>query len=51
MPKAKVSVSLDVDLIAWIDRQVEEGRFESRSEGVEYCMKRVREILEGWREG
>lgn len=44
MPKAKISVSMDVDIILWVDKQVEKGVFESRSQGVEHCIKqRMRE--------
>ena len=39
MPKAKISVSLDVDLILWVDDQVEKGVFKSRSEAIQRCMK------------
>ena len=39
MPKAKISVSMDVDLILWVDRQVEKGVFKSRSEAIQHCVR------------
>ncbi len=39
MPKAKISVSLDVELIMWVDRQVEKGVFRNRSQGIEYILR------------
>lgn len=41
MAKAKISVSMDVDLILWMDDQVEKGVFKSRSQGVEHCIKEM----------
>lgn len=39
MPKAKISVSLDVELIVWVDRQVEKRVFKNRSEGIEHILR------------
>jgi len=39
MPKAKISVSMDVNLILWVDKQVKKRVFKSRSQGIEYCIK------------
>ena len=39
MPKAKISVSMDVDLILWVDEQVEKGVFKSRSEAIQRCVR------------
>lgn len=39
MPKAKISVSMDVNLILWVDKQVKRGVFKSRSQGIEQCIK------------
>jgi len=48
MPKAKISVSLDVDLIMWVDEQVEKGVFKNRSQGLEQI---VRQRMKGERTG
>ena len=48
MPKAKISVSLDVDLIMWVDEQVEEGVFKNRSQGIEQIL---RQRMKGERTG
>jgi len=37
-PKAKITVSVDVSLIVWIDEKVKEGIFKSRSEGIQRCI-------------
>jgi Arc/MetJ-type ribon-helix-helix transcriptional regulator len=39
MAKAKISVSMEVDLILWVDRLVERGVFDNRSQGIEHCVK------------
>ena len=45
MPKAKISVSLDVEIILWVDKQVRKGVFESRSQGIEQIVKqKMREM-------
>ena len=36
VPKAKISVSLDVELILWVDKQVEKGLFKNWSQGIEH---------------
>jgi len=46
MPKAKISVSMEVELIRWIDEQVGNGVFRSRSEGIERCTE---QIMRKWR--
>ena len=43
MPKAKISVSLEVDLIVWLDEQVEKGVCKNRSQGVEHAIKQMKE--------
>jgi len=35
-PKAKITVSIDVSLIVWIDDQVKKGVFKSRSESIQH---------------
>lgn len=42
--KAKISVSLDVEVILWVDKQVRKGVFESRSQGIEQIvMQKMKE--------
>lgn len=36
--KAKISATIDKELIAWIDKNVKTKRFSSRSHGIEYCI-------------
>lgn len=36
--KENISVSLEKDMIAWADKQVEGGRFRNRSHLVEYAL-------------
>jgi len=48
MPKAKISVSLDVDLIMWVDEQVEKGVFKNRSQAIEQIL---RQRMKGERKG
>ncbi len=47
MPKAKISISMDVDLILWIDEQVEKGVFKSRSEAIQRCVRQKRKEGQG----
>jgi len=42
-PKAKITISVDVSLIVWIDEKVKEGVFKSRSEGIRRCIELQRE--------
>ena len=41
MPKAKISISIDVDIIYWLDKQVKKGLFRSRSEAFQRCLKQM----------
>ena len=42
--KAKISVSLDVEVILWVDKQVRKGVFKSRSQGIEQIvMQKMKE--------
>jgi len=43
VPKAKISVSLDVEVILWVDKQVRKNVFESRSQGIEQIVKQKME--------
>lgn len=40
-PKPIISVSIDPDILSWIDKEVEEKRFASRSHAIEYCMYKM----------
>lgn len=42
MAKKKTSVSLDKNLIEWIQDKIEEKRFASVSHAVEYALERLR---------
>jgi len=44
--KVKFSVSIDLDLINWLDKGVEDGKFKSVSDGINTAVKRLRE----WKE-
>jgi len=44
--KAKTSVALDEDLLAWIDEMIERKRFASRTHAIEYALQRLREQQE-----
>ncbi len=41
-PKEKISVSLDEDIITYLDDMVEDRTFSSRSHGIELCVDRYR---------
>jgi len=41
--KESISVTIDSELLEWVDEQIEEHRFASRSHAVEYCLNSVRE--------
>ena len=41
--KAKMSVTVEKNLVAWIDRQVETQRFRNRSHAVEVALMRFME--------
>jgi len=38
-PKVKVTISLDIMYIAWLDKEVEKGTFTNRSEGIQHCIE------------
>ena len=40
--KSKFSVSVDDDLCRWLDSEIEDKRFASRSHGIEYALSRLR---------
>lgn len=37
----KLSVSIDEDLVAWIDQEIKEKRFASRTHAFEYAIKQL----------
>lgn len=42
MPKRKLSITVDSELIKWIDEEIEKKRFSSRSHGFEFCVNHVK---------
>jgi len=42
MRKVKISVSIDLDLLNWLDKGVEDGDFKSISEVINEALKRFR---------
>lgn len=40
--KHKIAISVDADVMRWVDSGVEKDRFRNRSHGFEYCVKIVR---------
>ncbi len=41
--KVKTAISIDYDLLSWIESETESGRFANKSHGISYCV-RDREI-------
>jgi len=46
MVKVKLTVSIQPELIRWIDEQVKRGHFADRSHAVQYSILKVKELLE-----
>lgn len=44
--KIKVTASMDDDLVAWIDEEVEKRRFASRTHALEVATARLRDEIE-----
>ena len=42
MMKSKFSVSIDDDLCRWLDSEIRDKRFASRSHGIEYALTKLR---------
>lgn len=40
--KPVISVSIDPEILTWIDEQIDEKRFASRSHAIEYCLHKMR---------
>ncbi|MCP8314965.1 MAG: hypothetical protein H3Z53_11445 [archaeon] len=43
MLRAKITVSLPIDIIEWLNAKVKDGTFPNVSAGVERCIKKTRE--------
>ncbi|MCD6241170.1 CopG family transcriptional regulator [Candidatus Bathyarchaeota archaeon] len=46
MVKVKLTVSIQPELIRWIDEQVKKGYFADRSHAVQYALLKVKELME-----
>jgi Arc/MetJ-type ribon-helix-helix transcriptional regulator len=46
MAKVKITVTIDPDLVAWIDEQVERKIYSSRSHAIQKCVYEAKEISE-----
>ena len=44
--KLKITITIDPDLIKWIDAQIEQKNFASRSHGIEFAIAREKERQE-----
>jgi len=38
LPKVKATISLDIEHIVWLDKEIEKGTFVNRSEGIQCCI-------------
>ena len=45
MPKAKLTITVLPELIAWIEEEVKKGHFADRSHAVQYSLIKVRELM------
>lgn len=43
LPKTKLSITIDEDLIRWLDLQIKKKKFASRSHGFEYAVSQLKE--------
>jgi len=39
--KQRMSISLDREIVAWLDRGIKEKRFANRSHAIEFCIQQV----------
>jgi Arc/MetJ-type ribon-helix-helix transcriptional regulator len=46
MVKVKLTISINPELIHWIDEQVEQGHFADRSHAVQYSVIKVKGLIE-----
>ena len=42
MNRVKVTATVDKDLVAWLDQEVETRRFRNRSHGIEYAIAELK---------
>ena len=41
--KIKTAISIDYELLKWIEAEIKKGRFANKSHGVSYCVRIVKE--------
>ena len=41
--KSSICVTIDPEMVKWIDKQIEEKKFANRSHGVEYALYQLKE--------
>ena len=41
--KTKTAVSIDIELLKWIESEVKRGRFANKSHGISFCVRAVKE--------
>ncbi|MCH7560332.1 MAG: hypothetical protein IIC67_03005 [Thaumarchaeota archaeon] len=41
--KIKTAISIDSDLLKWIESEIKVGRFANKSHGINYCVKMVKD--------
>jgi len=46
MPKAKLTVTVQADLMSWVDEEVAKGHFADRSHAVQYSLLKVKELVQ-----
>ena len=46
MVKVKLTVSIQPELVHWIDEQIKRGYFSDRSHAVQYALMRVKQFME-----
>ena len=45
MPKTKLTVTVQPELMKWVDEEVKKGHFADRSHAVQYSLFKVRELM------
>jgi Arc/MetJ-type ribon-helix-helix transcriptional regulator len=43
--RAKMSVTIDINLIHWVEEQIKKQRFRNKSHAVEYALIKLKEII------
>ena len=41
--KHKITMSIEAEIVKWVDSQCDTGRFRNRSHGFEYCARAIRD--------